>query len=128
MKVGTAHRNDKRCKDFVKAISTNQRNITLSLVAKAQFFSMVSDGSTESSHREAEICYVRLAVHGEIFTSFVGLKNIGKANADGISQALTTTMTGSFGCVWETKVVGFGTDGASVMMGSNNGTVKKMKD
>lgn len=37
-------------------------------------------------------------------------------------------MTGSFGSVWKTKVVGFGTDGASVMMGSNNGTVKKMKD
>lgn len=128
LKVGTAYRNDKRCKDFVKAIATNQRNITLSLVEKAQFLSMISDGSTDSSHREAEICYVRLAVHGEILTKFVGLKNIGKANADGISQALTTMMTGSFGSVWKTKVVGFGTDGASVMMGSNNGTVKKMKD
>lgn len=126
--VGTAYRNDKRCKDFVKAIATNQRNITLSLVEKAQFLSMISDGSTDSSHREAEICYVRLAVHGEILTKFVGLKTIGKANADGISQALTTMMTGSFGSVWKTKVVGFGTDGASVMMGSNNGTVKKMKD
>ena len=35
-------------------------------------------------------------------------------------------MTGSFGSVWKTKVVGFGTDSASVMMGSNNGTVKKI--
>ena len=128
LKVGTAYRNDKRCKDFVKAIATNQCNITVSLVEKARFLSMISDGSTDSSHREAEICYVRLAVHGEILTKFVGLKNIGKANADGISQALTTMMTGSFGSVWKTKVVGFGTDGASVMMGSNNGTVKKMKD
>ena len=67
-------RNDKRCKDFVKATATNQRNITLSLVEKAQYLSMVSDGSTDSSHREAEICYVRLAIHGEIFTKFVGLK------------------------------------------------------
>ena len=37
-------------------------------------------------------------------------------------------MTGSFGSVWKTKVVGFGTDDASVMMESNNGKVKKMKD
>ena len=106
MKVGTAYRNDKRCKDFVKAIATNQCNITVSLVEKARFLSMISDGSTDSSHREAEICYVRLAVHGEILTKFVGLKNIGKANADGISQALTTMMTGSFGSVWKTKVLG----------------------
>ena len=69
----------------MQAIATNQRNITRSLVEKAQFLSMVSDGSTDSSHREAEICSVRLAVHGEIFTKFVGLKNIGKPNADGIS-------------------------------------------
>ena len=69
LKVGTAYRNDKRCKDFVKAIAIDERNITL----------------PDSSHREAEICYVRLAVHREIFTKFVGLKNIGKANADGIS-------------------------------------------
>ena len=128
LKVGTAYRNDKRCKNFVKAIAINERNITLSLVEKGQFLSMVSDGSPDSSHREAEICYVRLAVHREIFTKFVGLKNIGKANADGISEALTTIMTGSFGSVWKTKVVGFGTDDASVMMESNNGKVKKMKD
>ena len=81
----------------------------------------------DSSHREPKFV-VRLAVHGAIFTNFVGLKNIGKANADGISQALITMMTGSFGSVWKTKVVEFGTDGASVMMGSNNGTVKKTKD
>ena len=127
LKVGTAYRNDKRCKDFVKAIAINERNITFSLVEKAQFLSMVSDGSTDSSYKEAEICFVRLAVHAEIFTKFVGLKDIGKANADGISQALTTMMTESFGSVWKTKVVGFGTDGASIMMRSNNGTVKKMK-
>ena len=85
LKLGTAYRNDKRCKDFVKAIAISERNITLSLVEKVHFLSMVSDGSPDSSHSEAEICYVRLAVHREIFTKFVGLKNIGKANADGIS-------------------------------------------
>ena len=37
-------------------------------------------------------------------------------------------MTKSFGSMWKMEVVGFGTDGASVMMGSNNGTVKKIKD
>ena len=82
LKVGTAYRNDKSCQDFMKAIATNQRNITLSLIEKAQFWSMVSDGSTDSSHREPKFV-VRLAVHGAIFTKFVGLKNIGKANADG---------------------------------------------
>ena len=29
LKVGTAYPNEKRCKNFVKAIATNQRNITL---------------------------------------------------------------------------------------------------
>ena len=29
LKVGTAYPNEKRCKNFVEAIATNQRNITL---------------------------------------------------------------------------------------------------
>ena len=37
-------------------------------------------------------------------------------------------MTESFGSVWKMKVVGFGTDDASVMMEGNNGKVKKMED
>ena len=100
----------------------------MSLVKQAPFLSLISDGSTDSSHKEAEVAYVRFALHGETFNKFVGLKNIGKADADGISNALNGMMTGTFGEVWKTKVVGFGTDGASVMLGSNNGTVKKIKD
>lgn len=128
LKLGSTYRNDKRCRDFVKAIATDLRRGTMSLVKEAPFLSLISDGATDSSHKEAEVAYVRFALHGETFIKFVGLKNIGKADADGISNALNVMMTGSFGEVWKTKVVGFGTDGANVMLGSNNGTVKKIKD
>ena len=80
---------------------------------------MISDVATDSSHKEAEVAYVRFALHGETFAKFVGLKNIGKADADGISNALNAMMTGSFGEVRKTKVVGFGTDGANVMLIQN---------
>ena len=119
-KIGSTYRNDKTCKDFVKAIAASERNETLLMLEKVPFLSMIADGATDSSHKEGEIRYVRFALHGEVITKFVGLKNIGKANADGISNALSSIMTGSFGELWKTKLIGFGTDGASVMLGCNS--------
>ena len=114
------YRNDKRCRDFVKAIrATDLRKGTMSLAKEAPFLSLISDVATDSSHKEAEVAYVRFALHGETFAKFVGLKNTGKADADGISNALNAMMTGSFGEVWKTKVVGFGTDGANVKLIQN---------
>ena len=46
------HRNDKRCRDFVKAIrATDLRKGTMSLVKEPPFLSLISDGAMDSSHK-----------------------------------------------------------------------------
>ena len=75
--------------------------------------SLICDGSTDSSHTEAELAYVvSINVH------FVGVKNIAKGDAQVIEVAMSTLFTDYFAYPsWEKKIVGTGTDGASSMLG-----------
>lgn len=44
-----------------------------------------------------------------------------KADGDHISRAIISTLTERYGDEWQQKLIGMGTDGASVMMGSKTG-------
>ena len=87
---------------------------------------VICDGCTDSSIEEQEIVYIRTCVRGDIDTSFLAVNAPQRADADGIlsivTQALDSTETN-----WKYKLVGFGSDGANVMMGKNNGVVAKLK-
>ena len=56
------------------------------------------------------------------------MKNIAKGHAQVIEVAMSTLFTDYFaGPSWEKKIVGTGTDGASTMLGKNNGFVAKLQ-
>jgi len=57
--VGASYRTDKKCCEFIHCIAEEQR---LSLQAQIQsnnFFSVMMDGTTDSSVSDAEIIYIR---------------------------------------------------------------------
>lgn len=64
----------------------------------------------------------------QVFTYFAGLKHVSKADADGISRAISSLMDERFGSLWRSKVVAMGTDGASVMIGKKGGVVRMISD
>ena len=124
----TLYRNDKRCREFVESIADLERLKIGQLIEKAKFISIMSDGATDSSHVEAEICYIRVCHEGEIFVHFVAVKNIPKADAEGITNAIMEMIDKAFPDVeWKSKVVGLGSDGASVMLGKKGGVIAKMR-
>ncbi|XP_077862939.1 zinc finger protein 862-like [Saccoglossus kowalevskii] len=126
--IGDTYRNDKRCKEFIEAIANTERINTSSLIENTKFLSIISDGATDSSHREAEICFVKSSHLGVVSTKFIGIANIAKADANGISQALTRLLCNIAGDTWKEKVIGMGTDGASVMLGRKGGVIRKIQD
>ena len=77
--------------------------------------------STDSSVQETKIVFVRYSSKGTVFTSFVGVKHVGKANADNITEAILLLLRDTFGTEWENKTFGVATDGASVMTGKKGG-------
>ena len=63
-----------------------------------------------------------------IVVHFVGIKNVAKGDAQTIERGISTRHIYFGGNSWESKLVGTGTDGASNMLGKNNGFVAKLKN
>ena len=124
--AGTAYRNDKQARLFTHHIA----EIARERIRDSEIpFGVISDGSTDSAALEAEMIYVRHAHRGAISVNFAGYVNVERANTPGILDAITTAMSrlNVTPADWQQKLVGFGSDGASVMVGKNNGVVALLR-
>lgn len=121
--IGATYRNSKACGTFTKYIATAAQSQVAEELTNAKFVSVTSDGATDSSITEQEIVFVRYSSKGVPFTKFVGLKQPISPNASGLHKAIMAAL-GDVGLGEEDlkkKVVGFGCDGASVMVGKKGG-------
>ncbi|XP_062583464.1 zinc finger protein 862-like [Saccostrea cucullata] len=124
LQIGNTYLTDKYCQQFVSYIADVHRDLQKEKVEHASFLSIISDGSTDTSSKETEIVYIKASVNCEVFTYFAGLKHVSKADAEGISRAISGLLDTRFGPLWRSKVVAMSTDGASVMVGKKGGVVK----
>ena len=86
-----------------------------------KFVSFISDATTDSSITEAEIVFIRYAI---------GRVNVMKADAVTLKKAVIDCEEKYLDIQWQDlvkKLVGFGSDGAAVMLGKNNGVVAQLK-
>ena len=106
IQIGNTYRNDKRCATFIHHIAQAQRDEIKQMVAEAKFVSLICDGSTDNSHTEAELAYVRYCHQGSINVHFVGVKNIAKGgcpsdrsgNVNSLHRLLCWPLVGIEGC------------------------------
>ena len=125
--LGTGYKNEKACATFVDFISLEQQHIVVNSLAKARFFSLQLDGSTDSGNVEDEVF---LVVYSDLFSTdgrihvrneFLTVRRPGRADAEGLFACVRAAM-GYMGVAnWESKVIGVGCDGANVNMGSTGG-------
>jgi hypothetical protein len=128
VKVDGQYRNDKQAAIFCGVIAQVEVDAIKDEIKNAKFVSAITDGSTDSSYSEAEIFYVRYAIQGKIKVKFIAIKNVKRGDAETISRALLDTMRQYLGEETVLKIVGLGTDGASVMQGKKSGVVKRVRD
>ena len=89
------------------------------------------DGSTDTACTEQEMVYIQTCTAGSISVKFLGIVDTPKADADGIVRSLEKAIQrGLDQSIHDlgSKLVAMGSDGAAVMMGCNNGVVKKVKE
>ena len=128
--LGNTYFNDHACKNFIESsaeilkadLSEKLNN------ASPRFFSAMADGSTDSGIIEQELLFVRYLNNGLPVNRFLTVQSVKHANADGILQAIDNGFNYANVINWKDGLVGFGADGASVMMGRQNGVLKKIKD
>ena len=92
-------------------------------ISDTKFISITSDGSTDSSRTEQEIVFVRFVQKGQVQTKFAGIVSPKSPNAVGIYDAILRGLEemNISQDVLKDKLVGLGSDGASVMTGRIGG-------
>ena len=90
----------------------------------------MADGSTDSGVVEQELLFVRFLDNGLPVNRFLTVESVKHADADGILHAIGNgfNYASVVNNYWKDGLVGFGSDGASLMMGRQNGVLKKIKD
>ncbi|KAG1649403.1 Zinc finger protein 862 [Nymphon striatum] len=128
--LGKTYRNETSCRTFTKYIAESAKQDLTGQISKTNFFSITSDSSTDSSYTEQEIVFVRFVIGGKIYTEFAGITSPKSPDAEGIFNSIMESL--SHVKVTEStitdKLVGFGCDGASVMVGKKGGVATFFKN
>ena len=121
--VGTAYTNEVPGKTFTHYIAKTKRQELAEKLASAKYFSLLMDGSTDSSNTENEILMVVFCdtkgsnemVHTKTEYFCVLRPPSGAASGllECVKHALSSLGITEFSATHCTKLVGFGTDGAS---------------
>lgn len=125
--VGETYRNDKQVVTFSHYIAETSRQEIVKLINDAKFLSVICDGCTDTAVQEEEIIYVRYSKSGEIKTVFLAIDSPDRADADGVFKCIEKALDSAEVKDWRKKIVGFGSDGANVMIGKKSGVVAKLK-
>ena len=122
--LGSGYKNDKACATFVEYIAQEQRELLTSTLARAKFFSIQSDGSTDAGNAENELFLVLYldphAPDGEVHVrdKFLTVRQPTRCDAKGLFECFTRALDHVGIVGWEEKLIGFGCDGASVNIGA----------
>ena len=126
--VGTAYRNENACKEFVHYMAESSRQNLSSKISAATFFSLLMDGSTDSSNHENELILVLYCetdcadekIHSRL--SFLTVHRAKSVNAGGLFDSLQYGLRClGIPCLRKetcSKLVGIATDGAAANIGA----------
>ncbi len=112
---------DQACRRIAIHIAEQLREEMMEGVRNAKFLSLCYDGATDVSVAELEVIYIRyLNTHGTPVSNFMKIVDVEHAHADGVYSAIDRAFTDIGLPEWKDKVIGAGSDGASVNIGVKN--------
>ena len=129
--LGNTYRSTKAAKAFTQAIARVEQRHIVEKIKGCKCWSVICDGSTDSSVREQEMFYLRTALKGKITVSFIGTVGVEKANAARIVSAMESVVVQQLEMDFEEFLQGLcslGCDGASVMTGKKGGVYGLLKE
>ncbi|PIK53263.1 putative zinc finger protein [Apostichopus japonicus] len=127
--VGQTYRTEPKCREFTDAISEIQRQNLEKEISDSKFFSVMCDEATDAAVVEQIILFV--SNYGKVTTRFLSIQKLERATAANCYGEIIAALHEYCGIqepeLWS-KLVGFGSDGASVMTGRRSGVGARMKE
>ncbi|KAK5881723.1 hypothetical protein CesoFtcFv8_022488 [Champsocephalus esox] len=126
--LGDTYKNDNACRTFVQAIGQSMKDDLVEKLKNTHFFSVMSDSSVDRSVKDQEMVYLTYVEDGKPVNQFVDIVSSEHAHSQGILDAILVGLSnvGLTEQDLKSRMVGFGCDGASVMMGVHNGVAAKL--
>ena len=124
------YRNEKQAVIFIHFIAEIYKANLVEQVKSSELFSLLIDSSTDVAVIDEEIMYLRLIENGRPVTKYFSIQALERGNAEGILNAIDHAFEKELNFEhnqWCEKVVGFGSDGASVMVGHRGGVSALIK-
>ena len=126
--LGSTYHTRQKCSDFTEIIADTMQEPVLAALKKADYFSLLVDGSTDSSVTEKELTYVAyLGSSGEAEVHFLAMKYVQDATAAGLVACITDTFQALGIDDWQKKLVSVCMDGAAVNLGVRRGVAARLR-
>ena len=97
-------------------------------LAKINYYSILTDGSTDNGVVEQEAIYILFLVDGVPKLRYFSIESVKNGNAQGVYESIKTAFERVGILNFEDRIVGLNADGASVNMGQFSGLGKLIKD
>ena len=125
--IKACYRNDRACGNFIDSIGkVIKENISKDL-AKARYFCVLSDGSTDTSILEEELVYILYFDSGKAKLKFLSIVPSENVDAVGIHNCIKKAFERIGILNLSKRVIGLNVDGAAVNTGIHNGVGALMK-
>jgi len=122
---GVLYTSSRFCYEAIASMDYVLRDRLIRTLASSPFVGVMADESTDVSIKKQLLTYVsHLDDQGKPVVSFLNVDQIVDGSADTIMSSMTSTLE-QFGLSWQ-RVMGFASDGASVMTGSKNGVAAQI--
>ena len=105
--------------DFIKCISSSLDSDMKQKIEKSSFLGLMTDESVDIAILKKLVIYVQLIIEGKSKICFASMVDVPDGKAATISEALLNYLQQNN--IPTSKLLGFASDGAAVMMGKNNG-------
>ena len=120
-----SYTNDKAAREMIASFAMDIESDTTSKIKEAKYFTLMIDESTDISTSKNLIMMVRFAEKGQVVTKLLDIVAVTCGKAEAIQQAITDKFSKA-GLDFK-DLVGFSSDGASVMTGNNSGVASRLK-
>ena len=127
-KFGESYNTDRAAAVFTDYIGKAEKDELFDAISKGSYFSVLTDGSTDTSVQEQELIYVLFVDEGKPRVAFLDIETPKSADAGGIYDCIVKAFT-DFGIEnFHERLVGINADGASVNMGTHTGVATRLKE
>ena len=128
IKKSQSYVTDRAAVDFTDCIAEVKKEDLIKAISTSNYFSLLTDGSTDSAVIEEEVLYLLFLNEGKPEIKFFIIETPSHTTAEGLKEAISSAFKRNGMAKFHTKLVGFNVDGPSVNTGIHKGLAQLLHE